>query len=125
MHVCSIGSIRPSNDTAASAPGLRRIRHLLLVTASIGLLSIGQVVAQEAGEPASGQAAAAPAAEQTSPSAKPGKNGKVCKNEDVTGSRMKKRICQTPEQWEARERAAREMVRELDSKPVGKDANGG
>lgn len=116
MHVHPIGSSRPSNVPAARAPWQRRIRHLLFAIAATGLLSIGQAAAQEAGDPASAQASA---------SVKPGKNGKVCQLEDVTGSRMKKRICYTPEQWEARERAAKEVVRELDARPVGKDAHGG
>jgi len=112
MHVDFIGSSHLSNVPAARAPGQRRIRHLLFAIAAIGLLSIGQAAAQEAGEPASAQAPA---------TVKPGKDGKVCQLEDVTGSRMKKRICYTPEQWEARERAAKELVRELDGKPVGRD----
>ena len=47
------------------------------------------------------------------------KNGKICKTEDVTGSRMPKRVCYTPEQWEARQRAGRDAVRELDARSVG------
>lgn len=123
MHDCSAAaSIRPSGAAAAHASWPRRIRCLLLATAGIGLLSVGQVAAQDAAGPASVEGAA-PSAAETSP-VKPGKNGKVCQYEDVTGSRMKKRICYTPEQWEARERAAKELVRELDAKPVGKDALG-
>ena len=53
-----------------------------------------------------------------------GKKGKVCKTEDVTGSRMPKRVCHTPEQWEARGRAGREAVRELDARAVGRQEGG-
>ncbi|WP_149194827.1 hypothetical protein [Luteimonas suaedae] len=74
---------------------------------------MGQVFAQDAADLAS-----VPAAEQTSPSARTGSNGKVCHYEVVTGSRMKKRVCHTPEQWEARERAARDLVREIDGKSL-------
>ncbi|TYT25694.1 hypothetical protein FZO89_05170 [Luteimonas viscosa] len=115
MHACSIGPSRPSN-VRTSLPQHRRTRCLLFAGAIIGLLSIGQAMAQEAVEPASTQA---------SKPTKPGKNGKVCQLEDVTGSRMKKRVCYTPAQWEARESAAKAMVRELDGKSIPKDANGG
>lgn len=118
MHVCFIGSRHLPDAAAAGEPRRRRVRHLLLAIAATGLLSIGQAAAQEAGEPAVAQAAA-PAG------AKPGKNGKVCEYEVVTGSRMKKRVCYTPEQWEAREKAGRELTRELDNRSIGADANGG
>jgi len=118
MHACFVGSRRLPNAPAASEPRRRHIRHLLFAIAATGLLSIGQVAAQEADEPVTAQAAA-PAG------VKPGKNGKVCEYEVVTGSRMKKRVCYTPEQWEARERAGRELTRELDGKSIGADAHGG
>jgi len=54
----------------------------------------------------------------------PERNGKICEYEDVTGSRMKKRVCMTPEQYEARQRAAREAVREMDAKPIPKMGEG-
>ncbi|MBV2208644.1 MAG: hypothetical protein KUL77_03650 [Thermomonas sp.] len=65
------------------------------------------------------------AAEQHEPSKPDKQNGKVCQSEEVTGSRMKKRVCLTPEQWEARERAGKELKREMDSKPIPKDGQGG
>ena len=96
-------------QTSARGARWRHFGHALVATAAMGLLSIGQAMAQEADT----EAAQAPA------TAVPGKNGKVCQYEDVTGSRMKKRVCHTPEQWAARERAARDMVRELDRKSPG------
>ncbi|HRN62607.1 MAG TPA: hypothetical protein PLF73_09125 [Luteimonas sp.] len=117
MRIQSIDSSRQSDASAARELRQPRIRHLLFAVAAIGLLSIGQAAAQEADESDSAQAAA-PAG------AKVGKNGKVCEYEVVTGSRMKKRVCHTPEQWEARERAAKQLTRELDRKPVGADASG-
>ncbi|TYT25695.1 hypothetical protein FZO89_05175 [Luteimonas viscosa] len=116
MHAHSIGSSHPSTVPAASVPQQRRIRCLLFAGAIIGLLSVGRAAAQEAAEPAAAQAPAP---------AKPGKNGKVCQQQDVTGSRMKKRVCYTPERWQAREAAAKEMVRELDGKSIPKDASAG
>lgn len=107
-------SIHPSRSTARWQSSVRR---LLFVAVSVGgLMCIGQATAQEAAAAASGQTAA---------TGVQGKSGKVCRSEDVTGSRMKKRVCYTPEQWEERERAARELVRELDGKSIPKDANGG
>lgn len=79
-----------------------------------GLLCMGAVTAQE------GTAEDAPAR----PAPQPDKNGKICQYEDVTGSRMKKRICMTPEQYEARQRAAREAVRELDARSIPKVGEG-
>lgn len=120
MPVCFVGSIRLSDVPTARTPWQGRVRHLLLA-AAIGLLVAGQAAAQEAGEPDSAQAAV-PAASQT---ARPGKDGKVCEYQVVTGSKMKKKVCHTAEQWEARERAAKQMTRELDGKAIGADANGG
>lgn len=118
MRFQSIESSRQPDASAAVEPRQPRIRHLLFAVAAIGLLSIGQAAAQEADESDSAQVAA-PAG------AKVGKNGKVCEYEAVTGSRMKKRVCYTPEQWEARERASKQMTRELDNRSIGADAHGG
>lgn len=95
---------------------LRRLRGWLIAGAAVALLFAGHAAAQEAADADSAQASAP---------TKPGRNGKVCQLEDVTGSRMKKRVCYTPEQWEAREADAKAMVRELDGKSIPKDANGG
>jgi len=77
---------------------------------AIGLCSGLQVVAQE------------PAAENAAREALPEdarvRNGKICQYEDVTGSRMRKRVCYTAARWEARERNAQALVRELESKSV-------
>ncbi|MGY1519480.1 hypothetical protein [Luteimonas sp. A482] len=108
MRTSCLSSIRPY-PVLAVAEWQRHTRHALLAVAAVGLLFLGQATAQE---PAADSA-------QTSAPVGPGKNGKVCKQEDVTGSRMKKRVCHTPEQWEARERASRDLVRELDRKPAG------
>lgn len=119
MPARSPGSTLPSSHPSAHAPRpwLRRFRHLLLATMSVSLLSIGQAIAEETPEPAPSQASA----EQAAASPKAGRNGKVCQLEDVTGSRMKKRICYTPEQWAARERSGKQMVRELDGKLMTPD----
>lgn len=114
MFTHLVGSVSPSKFSITRALWVRRDRRHLLVILAVGLLSVGQAAAQEAGAPASTQATPAP-----------GKSGKVCRYEDVTGSRMKKRICYTPEQWEARERAAKELVRELDGKSIPRDGSGG
>lgn len=106
MRACSTATVRPSSASPVRATA-SRARHLLFAIAAVGLLSLGPAAAQEPGETA---------AERTP--AKPGKSNKVCKHEAVTGSRMKKRVCYTPEQWEARERASKSMARELDSRPI-------
>ncbi|MCD9005040.1 hypothetical protein LDO31_02080 [Luteimonas sp. XNQY3] len=115
MHIDSDGSIPLSKYSLPSASWQRRIRHLSLAALLTGLLSVGHTTAQEAEQPAAAQAVA--------PN-NPGRNGKVCRSEDVTGSRMRKRVCYTPEQWDARQRAAREAVRNLDNRPVGKIGEG-
>ncbi|MFT3754583.1 MAG: hypothetical protein QM769_01330 [Pseudoxanthomonas sp.] len=122
MHVRFIGS-RFSGIPAILGPG--RLRQSLLAVAGIGLLFIGQAAAQQAPEPASAQAAAPATTEPGTQAAKLDKNGKVCKYEEVTGSRFKKRVCFTPEQWEAREATAKQFMRELDGKPVGLKAERG
>lgn len=54
-----------------------------------------------------------------------GKGKKICREEEVTGSRFKKRTCFTQEQWDARERHAKEFMQEIDRKPISQDGNGG
>jgi hypothetical protein len=93
----------------------------LLTLGAVVLLPNGQVAAQAAAGSTSAQPTLA-VDRQVEPSEK---NGKVCQYEIVTGSRMKKRICYTPEQWAARELAAKALKREMDDKPISKDANGG
>ena len=53
------------------------------------------------------------------------KEKKECRSEEVTGSRFKKKICFTPEQWAERDRHTREFMQELDSRAVKRDGNGG
>ena len=107
MQAHSPASTRLSN-VALTGSDRHRVRQLVCAIAAVGLLCTGHVVAQEPEEAASEQA----------PTAKPGKNGKVCEYEAVTGSRMKKKICFTPEQWEARQRAAKQLTRELDNRSI-------
>lgn len=91
----------------------------MLATAALGLLPIGQVAAQ------TNAPAHSPETQEAAPPAKQGKPVRICEYEDITGSRMKKRICLTPEQWEARQKAAKDFARELDAKPVAKDGDEG
>ena len=122
MRVDSSGSSDWFGVPVAPVPGIWCIRRLLLALAVGVLLPSGQAVAQES---AAGQAPVQPVVAADRQAVQSEKTGKVCQYEEVTGSRMKKRLCYTPEQWAARERAAKEMTREMDGKPVGKDANGG
>lgn len=122
MHIYFVGSIRRSNAPASHSPWQWSIHHpLFAIVTVIGFLTIGQAVAQEAEEPTSAQAETTVAQQAVVT----GRNGRVCRYEDVTGSRMKRRICYTPKRWEARERAAQELVRELDAKPIGRNVDGG
>lgn len=85
---------------------------LVLAVAGACLLSAGAGLAQETGGSVS------PSAVTAATPAKPGKEPKVCHLESVTGSRMPKRTCHTQAEWDARERAAQALVRELDAKPM-------
>ena len=109
MYLRSVRSIR-STEAGRARPGGHPALHLMLsFVAAAGVLAFGPAAAQETdGTPPVAQAE----------SARPNKDGKICRVEDVTGSRMRKRICHTQEQWDARERAAQNLVRELDGKPV-------
>lgn len=72
-----------------------------------------------AGEPAAAPAAAAAPAPAAEKSAKPNKDGLVCRKEAVAGSRMKSRICMTQVEWDQRQRDDREMVEKAQSlKPL-------
>ena len=133
MPTCLVGPTLPSKPSVFLVAWQGRNRHLLLVALMACCVLPAQASTQEAGggfsarvasEAISSQETVKPTTVQT-PAPDVGKNGKVCRSEDVTGSRMKKRVCYTPEQWEARERASKEMVRELDGKSIPKDANGG
>lgn len=121
MQTCFSGLGSQPGALPAPVPRSRCIRRLLLTLGAIVLLPNGQAAAQAAVGPTSAQPNVA-ADRQAEPSEK---NGKVCQYEIVTGSRMKKRICYTPEQWAARELAAKALKREMDDKPISKDANGG
>lgn len=92
---------------------LRRLRNASVLPAALAayLCAAGPVVAQES-EGSSG------AAETTVPSDAPAGSEKICRYEEVTGSRMRKRVCQTAERWEARERTSKNLMRELDGRPV-------
>jgi len=94
--------------------GPRRLALVLLVGS---LLSIGQVGAQDAAQGAVQDVEASSLAPSLPPDAQI-RNGKVCQYEDVTGSRMRRRVCHTPERWKARERGSKALVRELDSRPI-------
>lgn len=121
MRVYFSGSISQSGVTAIPIPGARCIRRPLFAFAIIVLLPSGQAVARND----AGLVSAQPAVAADRQTGQPEKTGKVCQYEDVTGSRMKKRLCYTPEQWAERERVAKELKREMDDKPISKDANGG
>ncbi len=96
-------------------------KGLRTAVSCVALLAGGQALAQEAATAPAAQPDAADAAQ----SAASGRGDKVCQYEDVTGSRMRKRVCYTPQQWEARERASREFVRELDGRSIGRQGEGG
>jgi len=66
------------------------------------MISLVIALAMMAGEPASSTA--------PSKAEKVNKDGLVCKKEAVVGSRMKTRVCLTPEQWEQRKNDARDEL---------------
>lgn len=99
---------------------------LLATALVVGVLSFGQVVAQEVREPVPAQTTEPT---QQAPPASPARasrdDGKVCHFEDVTGSRMRRRVCMTHEQFDARQHSAKQLVREMDAKPVSERIPGG
>lgn len=99
----------------------RCMQFLRCAALAVSLLPFGVVVAQEPTPDAT--QAAAPVADPVATGVR--RSEKVCAFEDVTGSRMKRRVCYTPEQREARERAGREMTRGLDARPVAGEEVGG
>ena len=121
MRVYFSGSSIWSGVPAAAVPWSRYSRRLLLALGAVAVLSSGQAVAQDA----AGLTSALPTVAAGTQTGQADKNGKVCQYEVVTGSRMKKRVCYTPEQWAARESAAKQLTREMDGKSISKDANGG
>ena len=47
------------------------------------------------------------------------KDGKVCRTESVTNTRLKtKTVCLTPDEWTAREEAAKDAFRETNKSPM-------
>lgn len=124
MRIDYLG-LEPSSESPVGVQirplGPRRLALVLLVGS---LLSIGQVGAQDAAQVAVQDVEASSLAPSLPPDAQI-RNGKVCQYEDVTGSRMRRQVCHTPERWEARERAAKTLARELDNRPVRGDRNEG
>lgn len=97
-----------------------RARHLLLMLGLTALVT-GPAAAQQAPQQTQQQAMQI---DSDAATAKPAPDGKVCEYEKVTGSRMKKRVCYTPEQWGARQQAAKDAKREMDARPVGRTEGG-
>ncbi|WP_310151884.1 hypothetical protein [Luteimonas sp. 3794] len=119
MHVDSDDSIHLFKHSTICASWQRCGCHLtFFATLVAGLSFVGPAVAQDVqvSPENTNVQAAAPVPSSTS--------AKVCRFEDVTGSRMRKRVCHTPEQWDARERAAQAAVRELDGKSVAGSEDG-
>ena len=115
MHRNFDGSSRLPEFPARRARSRGHVYWLPLAVLITGVLSSAPVAAQEAqGAQKAEEAAVTPSAMATGS----GRSARVCRYEDVTGSRMGKRVCRTSEQWEARERSAKAAVRELDNKPV-------
>ena len=83
-----------------------------LVAGVVGSLSIGSALARQSAEAA--RASPPEAAGQD-------RHAKVCEYELVTGSRMRKRVCMTQEQRDARMNAGREVTRELERKEIAAD----
>lgn len=115
MRIDSVGVACLISFPAASKAQVV-IRRLSLAVLVGALSCVGQVAAQEV------EASAAP---QPSTPVTTGREDKVCHYEDVTGSRMKRRVCHTQERWEAQERAGKTLMRELDNRPVRGDQNEG
>ncbi|MDC7806251.1 hypothetical protein PQS31_05365 [Luteimonas sp BLCC-B24] len=74
---------------------------------------------------ASAQESAGDASEESANPVETQRGEKICQYEDITGSRMRKRVCFTQERWDAREMAAKNLVRDLDAKPVAGENNAG
>lgn len=117
MHVDFDDSICLFKRLAACTLLRRSSGRPIFAALVAGALGIGPAMAQDA--PENDTAAEV----RASTPAESSRNGKICRFEDVTGSRMRKRICHTPEQWVARERAAQAAVRELDGKSVAGSAD--
>jgi len=71
------------------------------------MLAVALLLADAAAQPAAAEPAGA---EQAAKKAKTNKDGLICKNEPVLGSRMKTKLCMTAEQWEERKASDRETL---------------
>lgn len=115
MRVDFPAAVADVRFTASLRARRLKIRCTLFAVLAAGLSVSGHsALAQETDDNVS---------EENSDSVASGGDGKVCQYEDITGSRMRKRVCHTPERWEAREMAAKNLVRELDAKPVAGENN--
>ncbi len=112
MRIEAFGCSRSLRPGPVAPVGQRSRRAVVASGALMACLAFSGQVSGQAPPPES------PAATEALPADVPASNEKICRYEDVTGSRMRKRVCHTAERWEARERQSKAMVRELDDKPV-------
>lgn len=112
-------AVTASGIGAASAIRLRRRVSDFMLFALLMMASTFTAQSVSAQEPAedTSEESSTPIASQ--------RGEKVCRYEDVTGSRMRKRVCFTQDRWDAREMAAKTLARELDAKPVAGENNSG
>ncbi|MBD9367252.1 hypothetical protein [Xanthomonas sp. XNM01] len=88
-------------------------------TAVLLFLAIAPVSAQSSGQQPAPTVSDAAAVEPAAEAPKEDGNEKVCKATEVTGSRFRKRVCHTREQWREIELATERQMREFDRQPVG------
>ena len=86
--------------------------------ALFALVSAAPLAAQDTA-PAPEQKAEQPAEPASPPQAAVKPQEKVCKYMPRTGSRFQKKVCRTPEQWEAMAEAAKSGLGELQRQPQG------
>ena len=122
MHMRSVKSPQPSRTSEAHTARQGRVLHLLLAAAALAALPVGNVVAQQADQP-SATPAHAPEVDEAA-QAKKNKKDMICEYETSVGTRMKKKVCYTRAQMEARKRAGQNLMREVDRKPLNEDKSG-
>ena len=111
----------PSSDVFARPLNQQsRPQHRLLAALLLGLLPVGPALAQAADKPPADEPAETAQANATQGKSAGTEQRKICRYETTIGTRMRKKVCQTPEQWEARQQAGKNLRREMDDKPISK-----
>lgn len=92
---------------------MARVGYAVLFLTSVMAMSTHVQASTDATRPSTdAEEAPQPAATATA------KEKRICRREDITGSRFTKKVCMTQSEWDNVRSATREAMRDMDSRPL-------